>query len=267
MAGVAGGLAIGFYLRNRSLYGSLTGAAYNQRLFRFQPQDHVLALLRSPAYWLRLSDGLWVWTRFNLPRVPAVPLLVAVPRGIGLLAVAGLAVAAAGACAAPAGRRDLPAVAAWALVLAWPVAVFAMVASYDGNGGHTHPRYLFPAWPCSRSGARSASTGSPAPAAACGSSASRWRSSSSPARPGRLRHRPRRPSPRRPGRPPAQHRRPARRRRRPRPMVVLGLAGILLVTALGLLATAVARLAPPPPPPAPLRRHERVPALELPDAP
>jgi hypothetical protein len=79
VAGVAGGLAIGFYLRNRSLYGSLSGAAYNQRLFGFQPQDHVLALLRSPACGLRLYDGLWVWTRFNLPQVPAVPALVAAP--------------------------------------------------------------------------------------------------------------------------------------------------------------------------------------------
>jgi len=38
----AGGSAIGFYLRNRTLYGSLTGAAYNQELFRFEPQNHVL---------------------------------------------------------------------------------------------------------------------------------------------------------------------------------------------------------------------------------
>jgi hypothetical protein len=35
-------------------------------------------------------------------------------------------------------------VAAWALAVAWLAAVFAMVAFYDGNGGHTHPRYLFP---------------------------------------------------------------------------------------------------------------------------
>jgi hypothetical protein len=67
VGGLAGGAAIGFYLRNRSLYGSLTGAAYNQRLFRFAPQDHVLELLRSPEYALRLYDGLWTWTRFNLP--------------------------------------------------------------------------------------------------------------------------------------------------------------------------------------------------------
>jgi hypothetical protein len=41
-------------------------------------------------------------------------------------------------------RLDRPALCAWGLLLAWPVAVFAMVATYDGNGGHTHPRYLFP---------------------------------------------------------------------------------------------------------------------------
>src|SRR6266545_2773453 len=45
----------------------------------------------------------------------------------------------------PVGRGSGgPAVAAWALAVAWPLAVFAMVAFYDGNGGHTHPRYLFP---------------------------------------------------------------------------------------------------------------------------
>jgi hypothetical protein len=111
VAGTAGGSAIWFYLRNRSLYGSLTGAAYNQQLFGFEPQDHVARLLASPAYLLRLYDGLWVWTRFNLPRVPVPPVLVAVPR---------------------------------VLALAWGVAVYAMVAFYDGHGGHTHPRYLFP---------------------------------------------------------------------------------------------------------------------------
>jgi len=145
----AGGSAIGFYLRNRTLYGSLTGAAYNQELFRFEPQNHVLDLLVSPAYGLRLYDGLWVWTRFNLPRVPTPAALVAVPRVIGLLVLAGLAMAAATRLRAQRSTRDGtttggPAAAAWALALAWPVGVYAMVASYDGNGGHTHPRYLFP---------------------------------------------------------------------------------------------------------------------------
>jgi hypothetical protein len=146
VGGVAGGSAIGFYLRNRSLYGSLTGAAYNQQLFRFKPQDHVLELLRSQAYGLRLYDGLWTWTRFNLPRVPVPPVLVAVPRVLALAAVAGLAVGAARGLRAlhrPAGG-DLAAAAAWTLAVGWGVGVYVMVASYDGHGGHTHPRYLFP---------------------------------------------------------------------------------------------------------------------------
>jgi len=147
VAGLAGASAIWFYLRNRSLYGSLTGAAYNQALFRLVPQDHAIALLTSPAYALRLYDGLWVWTRFSLPRPPTLAALVAVPRVVGLLVVAGLGAVAARRLrgAGPGGGSGRgPAVAAWALAVAWPVAVFAMVAFYDGNGGHTHPRYLFP---------------------------------------------------------------------------------------------------------------------------
>ena len=145
VGGVAGGAAIGFYLRNRSLYGSFTGAAYNQELFRFQPQDNTLDLLASPGYALRLYDGLWVWTRFNLPRVPTPAALVAVPRVVGVLVLAGLALAAVGRLRArPAARPGAPAVAAWGLALVWLAGVYAMVVSYDGNGGHLHPRYLFP---------------------------------------------------------------------------------------------------------------------------
>jgi hypothetical protein len=168
VAGLAGATAIWFYLRNRSLYGSLTGAAYNQALFRLVPQDHAVDLLTSPAYALRLYDGLWVWTRFSLPRVPTLAPVVAAPRVVGLLVVAGLTLVGArrlggrgpGEVAADrsgggastgrgsghpvGGRPGWPAFAAWALALAWPVAVFAMVAFYDGGGGHTHPRYLFP---------------------------------------------------------------------------------------------------------------------------
>ena len=145
VGGVAGGAAIGFYLRNRSLYGSFTGAAYNQELFRFKAQDNALDLLASPGYALRLYDGLWVWTRFNLPRVPTPAALVAVPRVVGVLVLAGLALAAVGRLRArPAARPEAPAVAAWGLALVWLAGVYAMVVSYDGNGGHLHPRYLFP---------------------------------------------------------------------------------------------------------------------------
>jgi hypothetical protein len=258
VAGLAGGPAIGFYLRNRSLYGSLTGAAYNQELFRFKPQDHVLDLLLSPAYALRLYDGLWAWTRFNLPRVPALPLLVAVPRVIGVLALGGLALAAAGRLLGP--RRagpDAAAVAAWALALAWLAGVYAMVASYDGNGGHLHPRYLFPGLavlavlvalgldrlPGARRGVWIAGVA----LAQLVLTAAAWGGFLT-ALDGR-----------RPDGPGALLGGIARllgARGVPWPAVLLGLAGALLVVALGLLAGAVALLAPRPS--ASLRRRGRV---------
>ncbi len=211
---VAGGSAIGFYLRNRSLYGSLTGAAYNQELFRFQPQDNTLDLLVSPSYALRLYDGLWVWTRFNLPRVPTPAALVAVPRVVGVLVLAGLAVAAAGRLRdRPAARPEAPAVAAWGLVLAWLAGVYAMVASYDGNGGHLHPRYLFP-------GLAVLAVVGALGLDRLGGRRGLWvlGLAVDPARPdgrglGGVRGRPARPPARRPGRPGQGGRRPARGRR------------------------------------------------------
>jgi hypothetical protein len=102
-------------------------------------------LLLSPTYAPRLYDGLWVWTRFNLPRVTTLPAPVAVPRVVGGLALAGLAMAAADRLRARrSADRQPAAVVAWTLALAWPVGLYAMVAAYDGHGGHTHPRYLFP---------------------------------------------------------------------------------------------------------------------------
>jgi hypothetical protein len=258
VAGLAAGPAIGFYLRNRSLYGSLTAAAYNQELFRFKPQDHVLDLLLSPAYALRLYDGLWAWTRFNLPRVPALPLLVAVPRVIGVLALGGLALAAAGRLLGP--RRagpDAAGVASWALALAWLAGVFAMVAAYDGNGGHLHPRYLFPglavlavvvALGLDRlPGARRGLWVAGVALAQLVLTAAAWGGFLT-ALDGR-----------RPDGPGALLGGIARllgARGVPWPAVLLGLAGALLVVALGLLAGAVALLAPRPS--ASLRRRGRV---------
>jgi hypothetical protein len=133
----------------------------------------VLDLLVSPAYALRLYDGLWAWTRFNLPRVPALPLLMAVPRVIGVLALGGLALVAADRLLG--SRRvglDAAAVAAWALALARLAGVYAMVASYDGHGGHLHPRYLFPGLAVLAVVAALGLDRLPAPAAACGSPSS-----------------------------------------------------------------------------------------------
>jgi hypothetical protein len=95
---------------------------------------------------LRLYDGLFSWTRFNLPWVPLPATVIAVPRLLGLVAVAGLAVVAAGRLRGPHRPTGaaLAAAAAWTLAVGWGAGVYVMVASYDGHGGHTHPRYLFP---------------------------------------------------------------------------------------------------------------------------
>ena len=61
-----------------------------------------------------------------------------------MLVLAGLALAAVGRLRARPAARPGPAVAAWGLALVWLAGVYAMVVSYDGNGGHLHPRYLFP---------------------------------------------------------------------------------------------------------------------------
>ena len=147
--------SIWFYLRNRALYGQLTGSRFNQELFGFPAQDHPARLVASPGYLLRLFDGLWVWTRFPTRQIPVQRALVLLPRVIALLIVAGLAVAAVralraraartAATSAPAPRAPLGGIAAWLLLAGWLVLAFLMVAWYDGNGGHTHARYLLPA--------------------------------------------------------------------------------------------------------------------------
>ena len=144
-----------FYLRNRALYGQLTGARYNQALFGFPAQDHPVRLVASPGYLLRLFDGLWAWTRFPTRQIPVQRSLVLLPRLIALTVLAGLLVAAvrglrrrgsrpAGA-SSPARAAPLGEVASWLLLVGWLPLAFLMVAWYDGNGGHTHARYLLPA--------------------------------------------------------------------------------------------------------------------------
>jgi hypothetical protein len=146
--------SIWFYLRNRALYGQLTGARYNQALFGFPAQDHPVRLVASPGYLLRLFDGLWVWTRFPTRQIPVQRSLVLLPRLIALAVLAGLLVAAVRGLrrrrgrAAPSPPAPVPAlgeVASWLLLVGWLLLAFLMVAWYDGNGGHTHARYLLPA--------------------------------------------------------------------------------------------------------------------------
>ena len=167
VGGAALASSLWFYLRNWALYGELTASQYNQALFGFPAQDHPARLVTSPGYVLDLFDGLWVWTRFPTRQIPVERAVVLVPRVIVLAVLAGLAVAAArglrnlrrrpaaGAAldlpsAPPAQgvavrRAPLVEVASGLLLAGWLVLAFLMVAWYDGNGGHTHPRYLLPA--------------------------------------------------------------------------------------------------------------------------
>ena len=85
-----------FYLRNRALYGDLTGAHFNSELFGFHNQENTaVSLATSPGYMLKLFDGLWVWTRFATRQIPVERTLVLIPRVIALAVLAGLAIAAA----------------------------------------------------------------------------------------------------------------------------------------------------------------------------
>jgi 4-amino-4-deoxy-L-arabinose transferase-like glycosyltransferase len=146
--------SIWFYLRNRALYGQLTGSRYNQALFGFPAQDHPVRLVASPGYLLRLFDGLWVWTRLPTRQIPVQRSLVLFPRLLALAVLAGLIVATVRGLRRRRGRAagwppaPVPAlgeVASWLLLAGWLLLAFLMVAWYDGNGGHTHARYLLPA--------------------------------------------------------------------------------------------------------------------------
>jgi hypothetical protein len=147
--------SIWFYLRNRGLYGQLTGSRYNQELFGFPAQDHPARLVASPGYLLKLFDGLWVWTRFPTRQIPVQRTLVLVPRLLALVILAGLVVATVRGLRRRRGRPEgasplaraapLGEIAAWLLLAGWLLLAFFMVAWYDGNGGHTHARYLLPA--------------------------------------------------------------------------------------------------------------------------
>jgi hypothetical protein len=165
VGGAALASSLWFYLRNRALYGQLTGSHFFRALFGFPAQNQSARLVTSPRYVLDLFDGLWVWTRFPTRQVPVQHGVVLVSRVIDLAALAGLAVAAArglhrlGARPAAMGpgdvsgrsrvagaRRAQPGgVASPLMLVGWLVLAFLMVAWYDGNGGHTHARYLLPA--------------------------------------------------------------------------------------------------------------------------
>jgi Dolichyl-phosphate-mannose-protein mannosyltransferase len=160
---LVGGLGVAssiwFYLRNRALYGDLTGARFNTLLNHTPLQHEAARLAVSPRYVLRLFDGLWVWARFALAQIPVPRGPVVVPRALALVILAGLVVVGiralrerlagepvAGPTAPgdPAAASTAGGLMAWLLVVGWLVLGFLMVAWYDGNGGRTHSRYLLP---------------------------------------------------------------------------------------------------------------------------
>src|SRR6266542_5917852 len=92
---------------------------------------------------LALRRGPTRWRMTGLAAAAAAAALTRAP-GLTLAGVAGLVAAAAGAGAAglagaARGRRRV------ALLAGWLLLAFLMVAWYDGNGGHTHARFLLPA--------------------------------------------------------------------------------------------------------------------------
>jgi hypothetical protein len=133
-----------FYLRNRALYGDLTGARYNAVLNHTPVQHDASRLALSPRYLLKLFDGLWVWTRFALTQIPVPRALVLVPRVLALVVLAGLLIALVRVLVARRSLGPATTVAPWLLVTGWLLVGFLMVAWYDGNGGRTHARYLLP---------------------------------------------------------------------------------------------------------------------------
>ena len=150
VGGVVLALAGWFYLRNRALYGDLTGTAENLRLFGLGEHRPVLGVLGSGRLWSGVYDQLWgrmAGSQF-LARGP-----LALPgRLLGVLVIAGLAVG--GVRAARSGRLAVsgpgPAgvtgrVAAWLLVLATVPLMMVAMAGYVAAGGGTHARYLYPA--------------------------------------------------------------------------------------------------------------------------
>jgi len=136
--------SIWFYLRNRALYGDLTGARYNAVLNHTPVEHDVSRLAVSPRYLLKLFDGLWVWTRFALTQIPVPRALVLAPRVLALVVLLGLLVALVRVLAVRRSPGPATTLAPWLLVAGWLLVGFLMVAWYDGSGGRTHARYLLP---------------------------------------------------------------------------------------------------------------------------
>jgi hypothetical protein len=134
-----------FYLRNRGLYGDLTGSAALLERFGRVPRAGVLELLGDGGFWRDQQRRLWGVTA-NLPgsggRLSRRLWL------LGLVPLAGLLVAGAGwlhrrarGAAPPPDPRRAFAVACCLLLLAL---LELTLAQFVSDGGGAHVRYLFP---------------------------------------------------------------------------------------------------------------------------
>jgi 4-amino-4-deoxy-L-arabinose transferase-like glycosyltransferase len=138
-----------FYLRNRDLYGSLTGDRHNLALLGRVVEEHsIVDVLTSGRFHHDLWTGLFGSVHPHL----ALGIRGLVVLALATFAVAGLVVRRrrhrrgvreAGDRAALAGSALAP----WALLGAYALVVMIGVADHVAQGGAAHPRYLLPLVP------------------------------------------------------------------------------------------------------------------------
>jgi hypothetical protein len=144
VAGAVVAAAGWFYLRNRMLYGDITGSAALLERFGRVPGGTVPRLLGDPGFWRSQQQRLWGVTT-NLPgsggRLSRQLWL------LGLLPLAGLLLAGAqwtGHMIRGATRPDPGRAIAGALCVLLLGLLELLLAQFASRGGGAHVRYLFP---------------------------------------------------------------------------------------------------------------------------
>lgn len=125
--------AIGwFYLRNISLYGSMTGSGALFQQFGRAPSGSTLHTLVDPQFYVQLLESLWVDELLPTPFV-AVAALVA----LVLLLGGGMLLARARGLRRPRAED----VVVWLVVLGYSGVLVGGTASFIAGGGQMHARY------------------------------------------------------------------------------------------------------------------------------